>query len=58
MAGNTNNEDGFYRLIPYAQTSLLPTSQAVTEFLFESFTCSVTFQASARRSHGVPAWAF
>ncbi|KAL6890870.1 Alpha/Beta hydrolase protein [Trichoderma evansii] len=58
MLGNTNNEDGFYRLVPYAQTGLLPTSQDVIEFLLETFTCPVTFQASARRSHGVPAWAF
>ncbi|KAL7917893.1 Alpha/Beta hydrolase protein [Trichoderma austrokoningii] len=58
MLGNTNNEDGFYRLVPYAQTGLLPTSQDVTDFLLESFTCPVTFQASARRSHRVPAWAF
>lgn len=58
MLGNTNNEDGFYRLVPYAQTGLLPTPQDVTEFLLESFTCPVTFQASARRSHGVPAWTF
>jgi carboxylesterase type B len=58
MLGNANNEDGFYRLVPYAQTGLLPTSTDVTAFLLESFTCPVTFQASARRSHGVPAWAF
>ncbi|KAL7905855.1 Alpha/Beta hydrolase protein [Trichoderma velutinum] len=58
MLGNTDNEDGFYRLVPFAQTGLLPTSQDVTEFLLESFTCPVTFQASARRSHGVPAWTF
>ncbi|KAL5085948.1 hypothetical protein Trisim1_009860 [Trichoderma cf. simile WF8] len=58
MLGNTNNEDGFYRLVPFAQTGLLPTSQDVAQFLLESFTCPVTFQAAARRSHGVPAWTF
>lgn len=58
MLGNANNEDGFYRLVPYALTGLLPTSQDVAEFILESFTCPVIFQASARRSHGVPAWAF
>lgn len=58
MLGNTNNEDGFYRLVPYALTSLLPTSEDVATFILESFTCPVTFQASARRTHGVPAWTF
>ncbi|KAL7931822.1 Alpha/Beta hydrolase protein [Trichoderma chlorosporum] len=58
MLGNTNNEDGFYRLPPYALTGLLPTTEDVTEFILEAFTCPVTFQASARRNHGVPAWAF
>ncbi|PTB48814.1 hypothetical protein M431DRAFT_10506 [Trichoderma harzianum CBS 226.95] len=58
MLGNTNNEDGFYRLVPFAQICLLPTSQDVTQFLLESFTCPVTFQAAARRNHGVPAWTF
>lgn len=58
MLGNTDNEDGFYRLAPFAQTGLLPTSQDVTQFLLESFTCPVIFQASSRRSHGVPAWTF
>ncbi|KAJ4860024.1 carboxylesterase family domain-containing protein [Trichoderma breve] len=47
MLGNTNNEDGFYRLVPFAQTGLLPTSQDVTQFLLKSFTCPVTFQAAA-----------
>ncbi|RFU81540.1 hypothetical protein TARUN_699 [Trichoderma arundinaceum] len=58
MLGSANNEDGFYRLVPYALRGLMPTAEDVTTFLLGSFTCPVTFQASARRNNGVPAWAF
>ncbi|KAL9484085.1 hypothetical protein ACSS6W_002874 [Trichoderma asperelloides] len=57
LLGNNNNEDGYYRIPAYA-SGIIPTDAQVASFLLESFTCPVSHQASARRAHGVPAWAY
>lgn len=55
--GHNHNEDGYYR-IPAFGNGVTPTDAQVDSFLLESFTCPVSFQAEARRGHGVPSWAY
>ena len=55
--GHNNNEDGYYRIPAYGN-GVIPTDAQVTAFLLESFTCPVSYQAEARRVHGVPSYAW
>ncbi|KAI8203364.1 hypothetical protein K4K49_008427 [Colletotrichum sp. SAR 10_70] len=55
--GNNNNEDGYYRIPAYGN-GVVPTSEQVTSFLLESFTCPNLYQANARLAQGVPAWIY
>ncbi|KAK3984712.1 cholinesterase precursor [Cladorrhinum sp. PSN332] len=57
LMGNTDNENGYYQIPAYAQ-GVTPTEDEVRTFLLESFTCPVTYQAKARRSHGVASYIF
>lgn len=57
LYGNNDNENGFYQILAYAQ-GVVPTTAQVAAFLLESFTCPVAYQATARRQHGVPSFAY
>ncbi|KAF4998379.1 hypothetical protein FDECE_11806 [Fusarium decemcellulare] len=57
LFGHNHNEDGYYRIPAYGN-GVTPTDAQVTSFLLESFTCPVSYQAEARREHGVAAWAY
>ncbi|UPK92526.1 hypothetical protein LCI18_003461 [Fusarium solani-melongenae] len=57
LMGHNHNEDGYYRIPAYGN-GVTPTDAQVTSFLLESFTCPVSYQAKARRDHGVSAWAY
>ncbi|KAJ0343761.1 hypothetical protein KNSL1_010030 [Colletotrichum chrysophilum] len=57
LFGNNNNEDGYYRIPAYGN-GVVPTSEQVTSFLLESFTCPNLYQANARLAQGVPAWIY
>ncbi|KAF5268941.1 hypothetical protein FOXYS1_153 [Fusarium oxysporum] len=57
LFGHNNNEDGYYRIPAYGN-GVTPTDAQVKSFLLESFTCPVSYQAKARRDHGVAAWAY
>ncbi|KAK5659723.1 hypothetical protein OQA88_934 [Cercophora sp. LCS_1] len=55
--GSTHNEDGYYR-VPSFANGIVPTDEQVTHFLLSAFTCPVSYQAEARKKHGVPTWTF
>ncbi|KAK0615035.1 cholinesterase precursor [Bombardia bombarda] len=57
LLGNNDNENGYYQIPAYAQ-GIIPTEDQVKAFLLESFTCPVAYQATARRAHGVPSYAY
>ncbi|OAA58117.1 cholinesterase precursor [Niveomyces insectorum RCEF 264] len=57
LLGNNNNENGYYQIPAFAK-GIVPTPDQVRSFLLESFTCPVAYQAAARQSHGVPAYAY
>ncbi|KAF5022692.1 hypothetical protein F66182_5240 [Fusarium sp. NRRL 66182] len=57
LFGHNHNEDGYYRIPAYGN-GVTPTDSQVESFLLESFTCPVSYQAKARRDHGVAAWAY
>lgn len=57
LMGHTDNENGYYQVPAYAQ-GVIPTQEQIRAFLLESFTCPVTFQAEARRRHGVPSYIY
>jgi len=57
LLGNTDNENGYYQIPAFAQ-GVTPTDGQVKSFLLESFTCPVTYQAFARRDHGVPLYVY
>ena len=53
--GNNNYEAGFYKLVSYAM-GINTTAEEDAEFILESFTCPVAYQATSRRNHDVPVW--
>jgi carboxylesterase type B len=57
LFGSTHNENGYYQVPAFAQ-GITPTDDQIRSFLLESFTCPVAYQATARRSHGVPSYAY
>ncbi|KAF4975989.1 hypothetical protein FZEAL_7296 [Fusarium zealandicum] len=57
LFGHNHNEDGYYRIPAYGN-GVTPTDAQVKSFLLESFTCPVSYQAEARREHGVSSWAY
>ena len=58
LFGNNNFEAGFYAIAVFGKTGVIPSNAEDQEFILESFTCPVAYQAEHRREHGVPAWAF
>ncbi|KAH7184849.1 Alpha/Beta hydrolase protein [Fusarium flagelliforme] len=57
LFGHNHNEDGYYRVPAYGN-GVTPTDAQVKSFLLESFTCPVSYQAQARKDHGVASWAY
>lgn len=57
LLGNNHNENGYYQIPAFAQ-GVIPTKDQITSFLLESFTCPVSYQAAARRNHGVAAYVY
>ncbi|KAK4224466.1 cholinesterase precursor [Podospora fimiseda] len=57
LLGNTHTENGYYQVPAYAQ-GVIPTEDQVRDFMLQSFTCPVAYQAKARRDHGVPSYVF
>ncbi|GAB1313468.1 hypothetical protein MFIFM68171_03678 [Madurella fahalii] len=57
LGGNNDNEAGYYR-IPAFANGVVPSAEQVESFHLSSFTCPAVYQASARRSRGVPAWVY
>ncbi|KAL2126828.1 hypothetical protein VTI74DRAFT_174 [Chaetomium olivicolor] len=58
LAGNNDNEAGYYRIPAYGNGGVVPTDAQVAAFHLESFTCPVRASVSARRAHGVAAWGY
>lgn len=57
LGSSTDYEAGYYR-VPAFANGIVPTDEQVTSFHLESFTCPTAYQATGRRSHGVPAWVY
>ncbi|KAK4237442.1 cholinesterase precursor [Achaetomium macrosporum] len=57
LFGSTHNENGYYQIPAFAQ-GITPTEDQISSFLFESFICPVAYQATARRNHSVPPYAY
>ncbi|KAK1827137.1 cholinesterase precursor [Podospora conica] len=57
LYGNTDNEDGYYR-VPSFANGVVPTNEQVTAFLLECFTCPASHQVNGRRNHRVPSYAY
>ncbi|KAL8948952.1 MAG: hypothetical protein Q9222_004904 [Ikaeria aurantiellina] len=57
LAGNTDKEDGFYRISAAGQNVTL-TEQQWLLFDLEGFTCPTAIETSARVDAGVPTWRY
>ena len=57
LAGNTNEESGYYR-ISAARQNITLTDQQWRLFDLEGFTCATGTEAAARARAGVPVWRF
>ena len=57
LAGNTDKEDGYYRISAAGQNVTL-TDQQWSLFDLESFTCPTAAEVNARTRAGVPAWRY
>ncbi|KAL8710459.1 MAG: hypothetical protein Q9220_004891 [cf. Caloplaca sp. 1 TL-2023] len=57
LAGNTDKEDGFYRISAAGQNVTL-TEQQWLLFDLEGFTCPTAVEISSRAKAGVPAWRY
>ncbi|KAL8804070.1 MAG: hypothetical protein Q9182_002783 [Xanthomendoza sp. 2 TL-2023] len=57
LVGNTDKEDGFYRVSALTQNKSL-TAQQWDLFSLEGFTCSSAYAAAARADAGVPVWRY
>ncbi|KAL8821173.1 MAG: hypothetical protein Q9223_000735 [Gallowayella weberi] len=57
LVGNTDKEDGFYRVSAFTQNKTL-TEQQWDLFSLEGFTCSSAHSAAARVDAGVPVWRY
>ena len=58
MFGSTENENGYYQIPTFASSGIIPTQEQITEFLLSTFTCPVSYQAKARKQHGVAAYIY
>ncbi len=58
LAGNNDNEAGYYRIPAYGNGGVVPTPAQVAAFHLESFTCPAAASAAARRARAVPAWVY
>ncbi|KAK4042023.1 cholinesterase [Parachaetomium inaequale] len=58
LLSTTTNEAGWYSIGAYRSTGAIPTAEQIAAFHLESFTCPASYQASARRKWGVPAWVY
>ncbi|KAL1842997.1 hypothetical protein VTJ49DRAFT_3474 [Mycothermus thermophilus] len=57
LGGHNHYEAGYYRVPAYGQ-GRIPTPDQVDSFHLESFTCPASYQANARRAHGVSTWVY
>jgi len=57
LAGNNDNEAGYYKIAAYAQGNILTDAQW-DKFNLEDFTCPTATEATNRAKFGVPMWRF
>ncbi|KAL9121468.1 MAG: hypothetical protein Q9187_001970 [Circinaria calcarea] len=57
LAGNTDNEAGYYKITAFAQKIVLPQSDW-DAFNLETFTCPHALEATNRANAGVPTWRY